>query len=84
MLMLINTILVIVIYLVLVGFLFYYMLGKLKDNSQDDDQDGGGGWEIPRSPKPVDLPPSQIQPIKLKKEKNAHHQEVEALEHELA
>jgi hypothetical protein len=81
MLMLLNTILVIAIYLGLVGFIFYYMLGKLKKNDQDDDKDGGGGWEKPHSPKPIDLPPTQFQPITKKKMRS--HQEVEVLEHEL-
>jgi hypothetical protein len=81
MLMFLNTILVIAIYLGLVGFVFYYMLGKLKNNDQDDDKDGGGGWEKPLSPKPIDLSPTQFQPVK--KKKIHQHQEVDVLEHEL-
>lgn len=74
MLALLNTILVITIYVGLLSFLLYYVLSNL---NRDEDDDRDGGWQQPEVPPPIDNPPS------LKKDLPIKQKITQELEHEL-
>lgn len=75
MLALLNTILVVAIYVGLISFVLYYVLVNLR---RDEDDDRDGGWQTPEEPRPTDTPPSLKKDLPLKQRKP------QELEHELA